>query len=242
MLISCDASQLQLEWRTVLELSRDVTGIQEIFDGADTHSLNQVAFNLPSRLISKIYLFRTIFNRGKGYAFTVDPDFMHVSTSVKFWDDVGVKFYTKYKGIDKLYDKNLKIIGDGKPIVGPLGREWLIPLDTDYKGNLALPVTKSVNYPTQGTGADVMTIARLSFKNRLLKSPYADKTLMVSTVHDSILLDAPGAYLEPLAAMFFGVFKDLPANIKKLFGYEWIVPLACEVKYGPNMKDMVKYG
>jgi len=42
----------------------------------------------------------TIFNRGNGYAFTVDPDFMHVSTSVKYWDDVGKKFYAKYKGID----------------------------------------------------------------------------------------------------------------------------------------------
>lgn len=56
MLIACDASQL--EWRTVLELCRDPVGIQEILDKADVHSLNEHAFNLPSRLIAKIYLFR----------------------------------------------------------------------------------------------------------------------------------------------------------------------------------------
>ena len=56
MLIQCDASQL--EWRTVLELSRDQVGIDEILKGEDTHSKNQEAFNLPSRLIAKIFLFR----------------------------------------------------------------------------------------------------------------------------------------------------------------------------------------
>lgn len=200
----------------------------------DTHSLNQVAFNLPSRLISKIYLFRTIFNRGKGYAFTVDPDFMHVSTSVKYWDQVGEKFFQKYKGIDDLYNTNLNIIAKGEPIVGPLGREWLIKWEGD------LPVTKAVNYPTQGTGHDIMAIARVSFYKRLRQSPYIDKTKLISTVHDSIVVDAPGAYKVPLTAMFHGVFADLPKNIYKLFGYTWTVPLTCEVKAGPNLKDMTE--
>ena len=137
--------------------------MQEILNKEDTHSKNQAAFNLPSRLIAKIYLFRTIFNRGNGYAFTVDPDFMSVSTSVKYWDDVGKKFFAKYKGIDKLYDKNLATIAQGLPLVGPLGREWLIPWTTNYKGETALPVTKAVNYPVQGTGHDIMSIARVSF-------------------------------------------------------------------------------
>lgn len=235
-LISCDAAGL--EWRVVTELSNDPTALQEILNKEDTHSKNQVAFGLPSRLIAKIYLFRTVFNRGNGYAFTVDPDFMHVSTSVKYWDDVGEKFYTKYNGIDKLYDYNLKLIAEGKPIVGPLGREWLIPWTKNYKGEAQLPVTKAVNYPTQGTGHDIMTIARVSFNNRLKKSPYIDKTLWRSTVHDSLVLDAPSAYVEPLTVMFHQVFKDIPANIKKLFGYDWKVPLTCEVKAGPNLKDM----
>ena len=146
------ASWSSYDWRTILELSRDEVGIQAVLDGADTHSLNQAFFNLPDRLIAKIYLFRTIFNRGNGYAFTKDPNFMHVSTSVKFWDNIGEKFYTKYKRIDELYDTYLALIGAGKPIIGPLGREWLIPLDTDFKGDLKLPVTKSVNYPVNFSG------------------------------------------------------------------------------------------
>lgn len=230
----------RLEWRTVLELSQDPVGIAEVLAGQDTHSLNEKAFNLPSRLIAKIYLFRTIFNRGNGYAFTVDPDFQHVSTSVKFWDNIGKKFYTKYENIDKLYDTNLSIIGQGKPIVGPLGREWLIEPTTDWKGDFTLPVTKAVNYPTQGTGADVMMLARISFRNRMHKLPNAKYVKLISTVHDSIVLDAKEEHIIPAAKMFDDVFKDLPKNIEKIFGYKWKVPLACETKYGMNMKEQKK--
>ena len=241
MLLSCDAAGL--EWRVLAELSTDPIAYKEIINKEDIHTNNQEAFNLPSRLISKKYLFRTIYNRGQGYAFTKDAEFMHVSTSVKYWDAVGEKFYTKYKGIDKLYDTNLALIASGKPLIGPLGREWLIPWVTNYKGELELPVTKAVNYPTQGTGHDVMALARVSFNKRLKQSPYIDKTLLLSTIHDSIVVDAPKAYTEPLVAMFHGVFKDLPKNIKNIFGYDWKVPLACEVKAGMNMKDMkeIKY-
>jgi DNA polymerase I-like protein with 3'-5' exonuclease and polymerase domains len=185
-------------------------------------------------------LFRTIFNRGNGYAFTVDPDFMQVSTSVKYWDDVGKKFFAKYNGIDKLYDKNLATIAQGLPLVGPLGREWLIPWTTNYKGEQALPVTKAVNYPVQGTGHDIMSIARVSFNNRLKKSPYADKTLWRSTVHDSLITDAPTEYLQPLVNMYHQVFDDIPKNIFKLFGYTWKTPLTCECKYGKDLKNMIK--
>lgn len=241
MLISCDGAAL--EWRGAVEISGDPVGLKEILNKEDIHSNNQKAFNLPSRLISKKYLFRTIFNRGQGYAFTKDPEFMEVSTSVKYWDNIGVQFYNKYKHLDLLYDTNLSLIAQGKPIVGPMGREWLIPLVTNYKGELELPITKAINYEIQGTMADVMALARVSFNNRLKKSPYIDRTLLVSTVHDSILCDAPKAYIEPLTAMFHEVFRDLPKNIKNIFGYDWKVPLACEVKAGMDMKNMkeIKY-
>src|SRR5687768_13315743 len=102
MLIQCDASQL--EWRTILQLAQDEVGIQEVLAKADAHSLNQKAFELPSRLIAKIYLFRTIF-RGSGWSFANDPDFMHVSADPKYWDKVNEKFFAKYVGIDKCHKK-----------------------------------------------------------------------------------------------------------------------------------------
>lgn len=234
-LLQCDASQL--EWRTAVELSRDATGIAEIIEGQDTHSLNEVAFSLPSRLIAKIYLFRTIF-RGSGWAFANDNDFMHVSSSPKFWDGVNEKFYKKYNGLDAKHHEWKDIVLSGQPIVGPLGREWFISLTFQQGREFKIPWTLLSNYPVQGTGADVMTIARISAFNRIKALGIPCK--FVSTVHDSIVVDCPTAYLQQVADIFYAVFDDLIKNIWKLFKYEWVVPLACECKFGPNMKDVTK--
>lgn len=235
MLIQADASGL--EWRVLLELAQDQIGISEIVNGENTHSLNQAAFNLPSRLISKKYLFRTIF-RGSGYSFANDPDFMHVSSDPGYWDNVNKLFYEKYFTIDECHNKWKELVFNGQPIVGPLGREWSInPFNKYGKINW----TVFTNYPVQGTGADVMALARVSFFRRLQKLNLKE-ILLISSVHDSIVVDAPACHLDLVAKLFFEVFADLQVNIYKLFQYEWKTPLTCEVKYGMNMKEMVKYG
>lgn len=235
MLIQCDASQL--EWRTILELSGDEVGLAEILEGQDTHANNQKAFDLPSRLIAKIFLFRTIF-RGSGWAFANDNDFMHVSSDPAFWDDMNEKFYKKYYGIDNQHKVWSDLVVSGKPIVGPLGRHWFIPMGRDARGNLKIPINALTNYPVQGTGADIMTIARISAYKRIKREGIPCD--FISTVHDSIVLDTHVKYLEPIRVIFDQVFADLPKNIKNIFGYDWKVPMACESKFGPNMADMKK--
>lgn len=232
MLIQADASQL--EWRVAVELSKDPTALVEILNKEDTHTKNQTAFELPSRLIAKIYLFRTIF-RGSGWSFANDADFMHVSSSPKYWDLVNEKFYKKYAGLDKKHQEWAATVLRGEPIEGPLGRFWPVEMGRDRKGELKIPWTLLTNYPVQGTAADVMTIARISFWNRLRKAGIP--VLLISSVHDSIVVDAPAIYKEQITSLFLAVFSDLPANIKKLFGYNWECPLVCEVKAGMCMKD-----
>lgn len=237
MLFQCDASQL--EWRTAVELSKDSVALAEILGGEDTHAKNQKAFDLPSRLIAKIFLFRTIF-RGSGWSFANDPDFMHVSTNPAFWDDLNEKFYRKYYGLDRQHHIWKETVLAGKPIQGPLGRAWSIKIHRDFKGELKIPWTTLSNYPVQGTGADVMMLARLSAKRRIQQEGI--QCDWISTVHDSIVLDVPNMDdLIRLRDLFDGVFKDIPQNIQALFGYKWDVPMACESKYGPNMLDMKKF-
>ncbi len=88
-----------------------------------------------------------------------------------------------------------------------------------------------------------MMLARISFFNRIKKSPHLFPYVKpVSTVHDSILLDVNHNYVDKLeiASMFHKVFADLPANIYRVFGYKWTVPLACEVKAGMRLRDRYK--
>lgn len=236
MLIQCDASQL--EWRTLLELAKDQVGIDEILGGEDTHAKNQEAFELPSRLIAKIFLFRTIY-RGSGWSFANDPDFMHVSTSPEFWDEMNEKFYRKYKGIDTIHQRWKDTVMGGKNIVGPLGRSWSCPPKRNYRGELKVPWTTLTNYPVQGTGADVMMLARIMAKKRITDAGIPCD--FISTVHDSIVVDCRESLLTDLKEIFDSVFQDLPSRIRSIFGYEWTVPMACESKFGPDMKNMQKF-
>ena len=236
MIVACDASQL--EWRTVLELSQDKVGIEEVLEGQDTHALNRVAFELPSRLIAKIYLFRTIF-RGSGWSFANDPDFSHVSSSVDYWDNINEKFFSKYNGIDRQHKLWAQEVMAGRPLEGPLGRKWLIPLKRDKRGEIKIPWTTLTNYPVQGTGADVVALARISFYNKVKK--YKLPVKLIQTVHDDIKTDAPEKYVQDVVDLYHESFQGLQKNIKKIFGYDWIVPLKCECKVGMNMKDMKSY-
>ncbi len=227
-----------MEWRTLIELSKDKVALNEILNGEDPHRKNQEYFKFPSgdtgRLVAKVFLFRAIY-RGPGYAYAHDPLFQNVSSSVKFWDSIIEKLYEKYFAIDSLHQRWAKLVAEGHPISGPSGRQWLI--NVDYSSG-KLPWTKFTNYPNQGTGADVMCLARISFYGRLLKKPYASEVKMISTVHDSIVADAPGKYAEDLIQLATEVFKDLPENIQKCWKYNWETPLDCETVVGYNMRDM----
>lgn len=235
MLFKVDAAQL--EWRTAIELSRDPIGMKEILEKLDAHENNRQAFVLPSRLIAKKYLFRTIF-RGSGYAFANDPEFMHVSTSPKFWDNVNELFYTKYKRLDAWHKELADDVVNGRSINTPFGREFNIPMGRNYKGEIKIPWTVLSNYPVQATGADVMMIARLSLSRRIKQRALSAK--LISTVHDDIKIDTIQSNIQELTDLCHQVFSDLPTNILKIFGYKWTVPLACECFQGMNMGEMTE--
>lgn len=227
----------QLEWRTAIQLSNDEVGLKEILSGEDIHSKNQVAFELPTRTIAKIYLFSTIY-RKTGWGFANDPDFMHVSTDPKFWDDLHEKFYSKYYGLNKCHQRWKDLVVNGDIITGPLAQSWKIPMKRDNYGNLKIPWTVLTNYPVQGTGAAVMMFARISAYNRIKKRNL--NCSFISTVHDSIVIDTPKVHVQELCDIFYQVFDDLPTNFKRAVGCDWQVPLTCECKAGMNMKDMEK--
>jgi DNA polymerase-1 len=231
MLIQADAKQL--EWRCLAWLANDQVALQEINDDIDFHSKNQETFGLPSRLIAKVYLFRTIY-RGSGWSFAHDPAFISVSSSPDFWNDINDKFFRKYTGIDKCHKEWANLVASRQPIISPLGREWLILPNPDGK----LPWTVFTNYPVQGTSADLMSIARVSLFRRMQSRGL--KALLVSTVHDSIVLDAPEHEVPAVVKLLYEVFNDIKANVAKIWSVNLPCMFPCEVKVGPNLRDMKK--
>jgi DNA polymerase-1 len=235
MLIAADASQL--EWRLAVEFSRDPVGIQEIIDKLDIHANNQAELALPSRLIAKKFLFRTIF-RGSGWAFANDNEFKHVSSDAEYWDERNRKFYSKYAGLDSLHKRWTEQVYTTGRITGFSGRVWLFER-RERRGRLEYSINEYTNWPVQGTGNDLIAIARVSLRNRLTKGKIP--AIIISTIHDSIVVDSPNKYATDVAKVMIEVFDDIPKNIKRLFNHEVAVPFPCEVKMGRNLLEMEKF-
>lgn len=223
-----------LEWKTVLEWSQDPVGIREVLDELDAHSDNQKAFGLPSRLIAKVFLFRAIF-RGKAFAYANDPDFMVVSKSAKFWQDVIDKFYDKYKGIATIHEKCLQEVYKTGQYVSPItGRiykfkKYLKQGVWDYNDS------EVVNFPVQGSGADIVAVFRNYCQGLIRRSVYRDRILLLATVHDSCVWDVADLQArEFLLECVDETFKQLANLWEHYFGFRLTVPHGYAVEAGPT--------
>lgn len=253
MLIKCDAAQL--EWRTKVVLSQDSVALREINNNEDLHSDNQKFFKLPTRTIAKNFLYRMIFAdafgpRGFGgpaYAYANDPDFMHVSSSTKFWEQVVGRFFEKYTGI---YDHGIRSIRtaiEHGRIVNPSGRFYDFKQYQRPSGEWDWPRTNILNYPVQGLAADYMTICRKIAARDIKNAEWFNDELILfmSTVHDDIEMDVDNQ-MELVYNTCIGLensFTKIPEEFEKEYGSKVNVPLAGECKLGWSLyeDDMVKF-
>lgn len=239
MIVNVDFKSL--EWTTYLYLSQDKVGLEEWYAVVenpklnDMHSANQKAFNLPSRLIAKILLFRAIYG-GSAYAYSEDPDFASVSKSIDFWQNVLDRFYEKYSGLAKKHKQYITQATTTGKLVSPFGREYSFAPKQKWNGDYEWSVPDILNWINQGLGADVVAVARVSLFSRLRRHNLSSK--LISTVHDSICLDSPAHEVEQVAQLIVDVFKALPKNIQQAYGVPWNVPMLGEVSVGPNMKEL----
>ena len=172
MLLNADIKSLEIY--TAAYLSQDKVMMDELLSGVDMHSRNQSDFGLPDRLIAKILGFRILYG-GTAYSFINDPDFMYVSKSEKYWANVIDKYYDKYKGLKAWHDSLLEqVIRTGK-LVMPTGRVYSFSPIKTARGDMKWPITNIKNYPVQGTGSDLVTIARVSLYNRMKKAGLQSK-------------------------------------------------------------------
>ena len=181
-------------------------------------------------------MFRLIYG-GSAYSYANDPNFSVVSKSEKFWQGVIDETYSKYRGLAEWHKQLVQQVAKQGYIRTPFGREYHYKPERK-RGELVWPRTTILNYPVQGWGADLMQIARVSAWRRL-----KDKATFIATVHDDIELDVPNdpELLYQVCTELEKVFQDVPANVKRIYGYEMRVPLSGEVSFGNNLKQMKEF-
>lgn len=233
MLLQADAKQL--EWVGAAYLSQDQVAIDEIWKGTDMHSDNQTRFGLPSRLIAKTFVFRLIYG-GSAYSYANDPNFMEVGNE-NFWQKVIDDFYGKYTGLKLWHDKIYYEAVRDEKLIMPTGRTYYYKPETTKFGTVKYPRTRILNYPVQGLGADLMSIARVSLRNRLLNKPGVK---LVNTVHDSIILDFDSKVWDNISIVNIvdKCFNDVPKNFERLFGHPFNLPMRVECQIGQSWGNM----
>jgi DNA polymerase-1 len=239
MLVNADVKSLEVV--VAAQLSGDPVLCKEIIDKVDIHDTNRVSFSLgdgkAGRLIAKIFKFRLIYG-GSAYSYAHDTDFMGVSTSEKFWQDVIDKYYAKYTGIAEWHqwlDYEAKTTGR---LTIPSGRYYPFGYEQTKYG-LKWPGTKVKNYPVQGFGADLVKLARLEVAKKLRLS--AIPALLISTIHDSIVIDCEEKYVYNVCKLLKESIEAVPKLCKQVWGYDFTLPLTCEVSTGMNKKEMKEF-
>lgn len=226
-----------MEIVTAMFLSQDPVGIKELNEGFDFHGDNQLRLGLPERLHAKTFIFRLLFG-GTAPAYSYDSVFSSISTDNGFWQERIDTFYQKYRGIAEWHTELMKLAQSNGLISLPTGRSWIFKPYLK-RGELVFPRTQILNYPVQGLGADLMTIARiLLFKRKGTKF----QSQLISTVHDSILIDSPTEEVDKIVEMLYNIWDELPSEFERRFGIPFNIKTRVEVKVGPNWKDMVDVG
>lgn len=221
------------------ELSQDKVLCDEVKAGIDIHEINRDRFKLgegkAGRLIAKIFKFRLIYG-GTAYSYANDSDFMGVSTSEKFWQGIIDEYYDKYKGIRKWHNELIDTAVRLGRLEIPSGRFY--PITPDYTKRNPWPHTIIKNYPVQGFGADLVMLARLQASKLMKAHAGVAKSVLISTIHDSIVADCPDDEVEVVGRILNDAVEAVPLLCRKTFGYEFSLPLKAEVQYGPNKKDL----
>lgn len=232
MLINADVKGLEVV--AAAYLSRDKVLIDEILSKEDIHANNQKRFSLPTRLIAKTFKFRLIYG-GSAYAYSVDPEFASVGYSQKQWQDVIDEYYNKYKGLAKWHKELVKTATLAGQLVMPTGRIYKYQPTKNNFGEYIWPRTTILNYPVQGLGADLVCIGRISCYKRMKGL----ESLLISSVHDSIVVDSPEQEVEQVVKILKSSIEDIPINFERVFKTSFDLPLECEIQIGKNLKDMI---
>jgi len=233
-----DADFRGLEWVTALYLSQDMVGIDELQDQTFNQLLdNKERLGLPSELVAKVFVFRLLFG-GSADGYANDPDFRGISTTPKYWASVIDKFYDKYQGIGLWHTKLMQEVNSSGRLIMPTGRIYTFE-PVLRNGERVYPRTQVLNYPVQGLGADLMTIIRIGLHREIRRARLL--SVLISTVHDSILIDALQKELDKVCELVYNVWDQLPSNFEKCFGVPFNVPCRTKIKYGPDWGNMEVY-
>lgn len=167
-----------------------------------------------------------------------------VYKSLEECEEILEKFFRAYPGLKDYLGYYKKFIANNGVAVSLLGRvrvfEEVFGEDKEAK---AKALRAGCNHLIQSTASDIMLICLIAIEDMMRE--YGLQSIMVSTVHDSLLIDALRSELDEVHEIVDYVLNNIPDVLKLYFGHDydtsWIlVPLTGDCEVGLNYLDMNK--
>ena len=211
----------QLEFRTAVFLAQDKQGMKDIDDGVDVHQFTADTIGV-SRQEAKAHTFKPLYG---GMSGTEDEKRYYKA------------FLEKYKDIAKWHESLQSNAIEFKKVKLPSGREYSFPYAQRQAWGGSSYSTQIKNYPVQGFAtADIVPIACIN-AYKMMKDKDV-KSLLINTVHDSIVVDAHPDETELMTDLLDRATRNVIDSLYDFYKVEFNVPLDTELKIGDNWLEM----
>ena len=221
-----DADYSQIELRLLAHIADDYNMKEAFISGEDIHKKTASAvFGTPEEDVTEEMRKKAkAVNFGIVYGisgFSLSKD---IGTSVSEATGYIKSYKMNYPSIDIYLDEVVKEAEKNGYTVTVFGRRRYIPEITSQNGNMrAFGKRVAMNAPIQGTAADIMKIAMIKVRNRLLKEGLDAKIVM--QVHDELVVESKDSEVESVKA----ILREEMENAVKLS-----IPLTVDVTSGKN--------
>jgi DNA polymerase I-like protein with 3'-5' exonuclease and polymerase domains len=205
----------QLEFRAAVFLAQDRQGIEDIVNGVDVHQYTANIIGC-SRQEAKPHTFKPLYGGKSG-----------TENERKYYK----AFLNKYKDISKWHTELENKAIKTKMVTLPTGRQYCFPYIRRMSWGASNYPTQVKNYPVQGFAtADVVPLACINI-HKLMKE-HGCKSLLINTVHDSIVVDVYPTEVEVLSKILKQGCLDVKQELKSRYDIDFNVPLDVDVKMG----------
>ena len=214
----------QLEFRTAVFLAQDKQGMEDIKNGVDVHQYTADIIGC-SRQDAKAHTFKPLYGGMSGS----ENEKKYYSAFLKKYPDIKVWH-------EKLQNEAIRT----KIVTLPTGRQYAFPKVERMSWGGSSFSTQIKNYPVQGFAtADIVPLACIGIQELL--EEHKTKSLLINTVHDSIVADVFPGEEKVVASCLNNGCLGVIQRMKTMYGIDFNVPLDVELKVGSNWLETKVY-
>lgn len=153
-------------------------------------------------------------------------------------------YYDLFPEVLEYKDKTLRFVREHGYVESPFGRRRYLPyINDNHRAKRAKAERDAINMPIQSAAGDVLLAALIIIDGLMVKQEF--QSMMVNTVHDSVMFDVAPGELDDLAWLCQDVMETIGE-----FSYEWFpgldftwftVPLKVDLEVGSHYGSLKVY-